>query len=246
MRRCLILSFLCLLPSAARAEWPFDGEWTRTIEARADSRFVHHGIERAGPSVRPAAWLETEGLRLGSWMTFPVDDTRSHEFALVANAWHTFSTGTKVEFDVTHYHLRDARDGHPGHTAELTLTIAQPIGPGRVEASYLRDVNREGEVGELAYAGEWPLKTLGAFMHYRFYVGAKSARDVLPHLRPAVRDGYSFHGADFSVPYRIGGETVVTAGLHFAGTVGARPFWSPVRASSGAKVWCSLAASRSF
>lgn len=245
MRRPLFL--LCwVVPVLARAAWPFDGEWTRTVEARADAKFVHHGIERAGPSVRPAAWLETEGLRLGSWMTFPLDDTRSHEFALVANVWHTFSTGTKLELDVTHYHLRDARDGHPGHTAELTLTVAHPCGPGRIEASYLRDVNRDAELGELAYAGEWALKSWGAFLHYRVYAGNKSAHDVLPHLRPAVRDAYSYHGADLSVPYRIGGETVVTAGVHFAGTVGARPFWSPIRAASGAKFWVSLVATHTF
>ncbi len=246
MRRCLILTLLCLSPLATRAAGPFEGEWTRTVEARAESKFVHHGIERAGPSVRPAAWLETDGLRLGAWVTVPLDETRRHEIALAANAGHTFSTGTKLELDLTHHHLRDARDGHPGHTAELTLTLVHPIGPGRVEASYLRDVSRDGKLGELAYAGERPLKSLGAFLHYRVYAGAKSARDVLPQMRPAVRDSYSYHGADFSVPYRVGGETVVTAGLHFAGTVGARPFWSPIRASGGAKVWLSLVASHSF
>lgn len=245
MRRLLLIT-CCIAPVLARAAWPWDAEWTRTVETQVDSKFVHHGIERAGASVRPAAWLETEGLRLGSWMAFPIADSRSHEFALVANASHVFSTGTKVAFDVTHYHLRDARDGHPGHTAELTLMVAHPVGPGRVEASYLRDVNREGELGELAYAGEWPLKAWGAFLHYRIYAGAKSARDVLGHLRPAVKDAYAYHGADLSLPYRVSGSAVVTAGLHVAGTDGARPFWSPTRASSGVKVWFTLGGSYTF
>ena len=238
---------LLALPGVASAAWPFDEEWTRRIEAKALTRFVQHGVERADESVQPTAWLVSESLKLGTWINFPLSDTRSHEFALAAAYTHRFENGIAIEFDVTHYHLRDARAGHPGHTAELSLIFSRPVGPGRVEATYLRDVKRQADLGEVAYAGEWALKSLGAFLNYRAYLGAKSAADVLPNLPGRkIADSYTYFGADLTVPYRVGGATVVTAGVHYAGTQGQRPFWSPIGARPGSKLWATLAATYEF
>jgi hypothetical protein len=243
-RRVLVL--LALLPlhaSAALGDW----EWTREVESRALSRFVQHGVERARESLQIAGWLRGDAVKLGTWTNFPLGDTRSHEFALAAAAKHRWESGTQIDFDVTHYHLRDARDGHPGHTAELTLALSHPVGPGRVVASWLRDVNRHADLAEVAYAGEHPLPTLGAFLHYRLYLGTKAASDVLPNLPgPRVADSYSYHGADLSLPYRIGGATILELGVHYAGTVGQRPFWSPTHAPVRGKGWATLAARVEF
>ncbi len=243
-----VVSLLLLaLPGVASAAWPLDEEWTRRIEAKGLTRFVHHGVERADESVQPAAWLVSESLQFGTWANFPLNDTRSHELALAAAYTRWFENGTAVEFAVTHYHLRDARAGHPGHTAELSLTLSRSIGPGRVEATYLRDVKRQADLGEVAYAGEWALKSLGAFLNYRAYLGAKAAADALPNLPgPKVADSYTYFGADLTVPYRIGGATIVTVGVHYAGTKGARPFWSPIAAPVQAKLWATLAATYEF
>ena len=234
-------------PVLAVAAWPGDAEWTARVEGRGLTRFVHHGVERAAESLQPSAWLESESLKLGTWMNFPVSDTRSHEFALVAAYTHRFEQGPEFRLDVTHYHLRDARNGHPGHTAELTVSLGQPAGPGRAVVRYTRDVKRQADVAELAYEGEWALKSLGAFLHYRAYLGAKHARNVLPNLTGAkIADGYAFHGLDLTLPYRVGGSTMLTAGLHYAGTQGQRPYWSPVAARVGAKVWATLGATYEF
>lgn len=235
------------MPGIASAAGPFDEEWTRRIEAKGLTRFVQHGIERAGGSVQPAAWLVSESWKLGTWTNFPLNDTRSHEFALVAAYTHQLENGASIELDVTHAHLRDARAGHPGHTAELSLILSHAAGPGRIEWIYLRDVKRQADLGEVAYAGEWALQALGAFLNYRAYLGAKSAADVLPNLPGAkVADSYAYFGADLTVPYRVGGSTVVTAGLHYAGTHGQRPFWSPVNARVGGRWWATLAATYEF
>lgn len=246
MRRLASL-LLLTLPGLASAAGPFDEEWTRRIEAKGLSRFVRHGIARAAESVHPAAWLVSESWQFGAWANFPIGDTRRQELALAAGYTHRFENGAALVFDVTHFQFRDARAGHPGNTAELALTLSRPAGPGRIEATYLRDVRREADLGEVAYAGEWALQSLGAFLNYRAYLGAKSAADVLPSLPGAkIADSYIYYGADLTVPYRVGGATVVTAGLHYAGTEGQRPFWSPIDARVGGRWWATLAATYEF
>lgn len=245
--RCAAVLFTLLAVRAAALTSPLEWEWTRQVETQVLSRFVQHGVERADESFQVAGWLKSESLKLGTWTNFPISDTRSHEFALVGAYVHRLEGGTELEFDVTHYHLRDARNGHPGHTAELTFLVSHPVGPGRVVASVLFDVNRHAEQGELAYAGEWALKSLGTFLNYRVYAGHKHGHDVLHNLPgDEVVDSYRYHGVDLTIPYRIGGATVVTLGVHYAGTVGQRPFWSPINAPVRDKVWAILATSYEF
>ena len=239
---------LLALPAAAVAALPWlDGDWRRTVEGRAVSRFVHHGVERAPESLQPRAWLENDRLRLGTWTSFPANDTRSHEFALVAAARHEWGGGAAVEAEVTHYHLRDARNGHPGHTAELTLAVSHRAGPGRVSVAVLHDVKRRAELLRLAYAGELALTRLGAFLRYRFEVGTKAARDVLPNLPgPRVGDAYRYADLSLEVPYRVAESWVVTVGGSASVTRGQRPFWSPTGASAGPKVAASLGVAFEF
>jgi hypothetical protein len=244
--RCAVL-LSCLVSTAVCAASPFDLEWTRRVELTGLTHFVRHGVERAEGSLQPGAWLVSETLELGTWTNFPLNDTRSHELALVGRYTVKFDTGAALAFELTHFHLRDARNGHPGHTAELGASFAQPAGPGRLVVGYLRDVKREADVVQLAYEGEWALKSWGGFLNYRAHVGTKAGRDVLPNLPgPAVADSYTFFGADLTLPYRIGGQTILTAGVHYAGTVGQRRLWSPVAASPGGRAWATLAATYEF
>jgi hypothetical protein len=243
MRRAFILLLLAPIMRLMAA----DGEWTRTIETTVASRDVQRGIERAKASVRPAGWLTDETWRFGTWLNLPVENTRGREFAVLAGYTHTFGSDVRAGLEVTHYFLGDTRDGHPSHTGEVAAIFSLPAGPARLGASVARDVNRRADIGELSYAGEYALKNWGAFLHYRFYVGAVEADDVLPQRSaPRIEDSYTYHGVDLAVPYRIGGQTVLTAGVHYAGTTGARPFWSPIGARPGDKVWFTLAASREF
>jgi hypothetical protein len=236
------------LPAVASAALPWlDGDWTRRVEGRGLARFVHHGVERAPESLQTEAWLANDRLRLGTWTNFPASDTRSHEFALVAAVRHGWSGGFEVELEVTHYHLRDARNGHPGHTAELALGVSRAAGPGRLAVAVLHDVKRQAELVQIAYGGEWALTGLGAFLRYRLEAGAKAARDVLPNLPgPAVGDSYAYAQAAVELPYRVAESWVVTAGASLSATRGQRPFWSPTAARSGAKVSFALGAAYEF
>lgn len=239
---------LVALPAVASAALPWlDGDWTRRVEGRGLSRFVHHGVERAPESLQAAAWLANDRLRLGTWTNFPASDTRSHEFALVAAARHGWSGGVELEFEVTHYHLRDARNGHPGHTAELALGISRAFGPGRLAVAVLHNVKRQAELLQVAYRGEWALTGLGAFLRYRLEAGTKAARDVLPNLPgAAVGDAYTYAQAAAELPYRVAESWVVTVGASFSVTQGQRPFWSPTAARSGPKASFSLGAAYEF
>ncbi|MBX3736949.1 MAG: hypothetical protein KF715_09690 [Candidatus Didemnitutus sp.] len=225
-----------------------DGEWTRSVDGTIESKFVRRGIERAGASVRQGAWLANEEWKFGAWVNVPFTARRWSEFGVLAAYTHTFGeSGPTLGLQVTHYHLADAYEGHPAHAGEVAASFSFPAGPGRVTASVTRDVSRRADMGELGYGGEYALKDWGAFLNYRLYVGAVEADNVLPELGgPRIEDSYSYHGIDLTLPYRIGGQTVVTAGLHYAGTDGARPFWSPGEASPGGKIWFSLAASYEF
>lgn len=211
------------------------------------SRFVHHGVERAGESWQPAAWLVNGPVRLGTWTNFPANDTRSHEFALVASGRHEWDSGFALEAEVTHYHLRDARNGHPGHTAELTAAASAPVGRGRVSVAFVHDVKRRGDLLRLAYSGEEALTRIGAFLRYRMEVGAKEARDVLPNLPgPRVGDSYSYAAVTGELPYRVGESWLVTLGASWSVTRGQRPFWSPIAAPVRAQAAFSLGATWEF
>lgn len=243
MRRLLVFVG-CLVAARLAAA---DGEWTRTVDATVESKFVRRGIERAGASVLPAAWLTNDAWKFGAWVNFPFEDARWREFGASAGYTHAFDSGAKLGLAIAHYHLGEAYAGHPAHTGEVAVSFSMPAGPGRATASVTRDVNRRADIGELSYAGEYALKNWGAFLHYRFYVGSVEADDVLPQLAaPRVADSYTFHGVDLTLPYRVGGQTILTAGMHYAGTNGARWFWSSNGASTGAKMWLSLAASYEF
>ncbi|MBI2512405.1 MAG: hypothetical protein HYV96_10515 [Opitutae bacterium] len=243
MRR-LLLIVGCLVASRLAAA---DGEWTRTVDTTVESKFVRRGIERAGASVLPAVWLANDTWKFGAWANFPFEDARWHELGASIGYTHAFDSGAKLGVEIAHRHLGEAYEGHPAHTGEVTASFSVPAGPGRATASVTRDVHRRADIGELSYAGEYALTSWGAFLNYRVYLGSVAADDVLPQLAtPRVADSYMFHGVDLTVPYRVGGQTIVTAGVHYAGTNGARPFWSPNEASTGGKIWLSLAASYEF
>ena len=143
--------------------------------------------------------------------------------------------------------MSDPGPGHARQITEFSLRLVRPCGAGRIEALYLREVQRHADLGELAFAGEWPLRSWGAFLHYRLFVGTKSARNVLPQRPgPRVADAYAYHGAGVALPYRVGGSVVLTARGDYAGTHGQRPFWSPLPARSGGAFSLSLAATCEF
>lgn len=226
-----------------------DGEWMRGAEAKLESKLVQRGIERAGASVSPAVWFTDETWSLGAHAAVPFEKPSRSEFTVNAGYLHALESGRKFGVEVAHLRLGDDRNGHPSQTTEFAGFLSFPSGPGRTTLRIARDVERRADVGELSYAGEYALKTWGAFLNYRLYAGSVSADDVLPQTvgaAPRAADSYSYHGIDLSLPYRVGGQTIVTAGIHYAGTNGARPFWSPSGTSSGVKVWLSLAASYEF
>lgn len=223
------------------------GDWARSSGAAVESKHVHRGIERASATVVPALSLSDEIWRLDARAALPFEEVRRSELSVRGGYTHTLASGMKLGLEVTHFRFGDAQDGHPAHTTELTGALSFSAGPGRATASFTRDVDRRADIGELSYAGEYALKSWGAFLNYRLYAGTVTARDVLPRVAAVrIEDGYTYHGADLTLPYRVGGQTIVTAGIHYAGTVGARPFWSPDGASSGGKCWVSLAVSHEF
>lgn len=224
-----------------------DGEWTRSVEVGVDSKLVRRGIERAETAASTAARLTDGSWRFGAATVFPLKSGQGHELRLLGGYTRTFATGWELGLEVTHFHFGEAAAGHPSHTAEVFVVASLPVGPGRLAGGWGRDVNRRADIAELSFSGDYALKNWGAFLNYRFYAGAVEADDVLPQLSSSrVVDSYRYHGADLTLPYRVGGQTVLTAGVHYAGTVGARSLWSPDGAASGGKVWVSLAASYEF
>lgn len=243
--RCACVLILCLSVARLAAA---DGEWVRSVDVTMESKHVRRGIERAEAGVRPAAHLTDGSWRVGASLNLPFAHARDHELAVVTGYTHALDSGAELGFQATQFLFGGAERGHPTQSLEVTIAFSLPLGPGRAALSLTRDVERRADIGELSYAGEYALKSWGAFLNYRFYAGSVSAEDVLPRLaQPSpIADSYAYHGVDLTLPYRVGGQTVLTAGAHYAGTNGARPFWSPNKASTGAKVWLSLAASYEF
>lgn len=243
--RCLFVLALCSLAARLAAA---DSEWTRTMDATVESKFVRRGIERAGASVRPAVWATDATWELGAWANLPFEQASRTELGVSAGYTRTFGADVKFGVEIAQFRFGGAEAGHPKHTTELGATLSFSAGPGRVALDVTRDGERRADIGQLSYAGEYALKNWGAFLNYRVYLGSVDAADVLPRLVSPLRvaDSYTYHGVDLTLPYRVGGQTIVTAGVHYAGTNGARPFWSPDGASTRAKLWLSLAASYEF
>lgn len=226
-----------------------DGEWTRGASVTVESKLVRRGIERAGASMSPAVWFTDDAWNLGARAAVPFEKASRSELTLNAGYAHTLQSGVKLGAEIAHFRFGDAPTGHPSQTTEVAAFFSFSAGPGRTIVNFTRDVERRADISELSYAGEYPLKAWGAFLNYRFHIGLVAADDVLPRLAvPGARvaDSFTYHGIDLTLPYRIGGQTIITAGAHYAGTNGARPFWSPSGASASAKVWLSLAASYEF
>jgi hypothetical protein len=226
-----------------------DGDWTRGAAATIQSKFVRRGIERAGASVSPAIEFTDDTWSLGAQAAVPFENAGRSQFDLSVGYAHALDSGAKLGFEVGHFRFGNATMGHPSQTTEFAALLSFSAGPGRTTMRFGRDVERRTDIGELSYAGEYALKAWGAFLNYHLYIGSVAADDVLPRRLasvPRIADSYTYHGIDLTLPYRVGGQTIVTAGVHYAGTDGARPFWSPSGASPGAKVWLSLATSYEF
>lgn len=243
MRASLILVF-CVAAAPLLAA---DGDWTRQGEVSLVSRLVERGVERAGAAITPAARVTDERWKLAAQVATPFDAARRTELGLSGGYSYALESGARFGVEVAHHRFGGAPAGYPSRETELTASLSLPVGPGRCLTTLTRDIDRRADIGELSYAGEYALKSWGAFLNYRVYLGSVHAENVLPELAAAwVADSYTYHGVDFTLPYRVGGQTVLAAGVHFAGTDGARPFWSPSGPSPGGKIWFSLAASYEF
>lgn len=224
-----------------------DGDWTRQADVSVDSKLMRRGIERAGATVTPVVRLADGSWKFAAQLAMPFEAASRSELGLSAGYTYATESGVSCGWEVAHFQFGDAPLGHASRATELTVSLSLPAGPGRLVASFTHEVDQGANIGELSYAGEYALKSWGAFLNYRVYLGSVRAEDALPDLlAPRVGDSYAYHGLDLTLPYRIGGQTVLSAGVHYAGTNGARPFWSPGEASPGGKVWVSLAASYEF
>lgn len=222
-------------------------DWSQGWDGEVASSYVRRGIERAGPSIAPEVWLKNDNWTLRAWAALPAERASRTELGASAGYSYTWDSGAKIEFALAKFHFGGAVSGQPAQTTEATAALSFSVGPGRLRVGYTRDLQRRADIGEVAFAGEYALKRWGAFLNYRFYAGTIAADDVLPEGSTLkVADAYSYYGLDLTLPYRVGGQWVLTPGLHGAGTEGARPFWSPNSAAPGGKIWASLSVSYEF
>lgn len=223
-----------------------DGEWQPRAVASFETGYVRRGIERAGASVRPELQLSDERWSFGAWLNSPFSDSDERETAMQVGYSHRLDSGLKLEVQVTHFRFDRSGVGHAAHSTEAAAGLTLPAGPGRLGFVFARDVDRRANCTEVNYAGEIALKKLGAFLNYRLFVGTVQADDVLPRAAVRLADSYTYHGIEAALPYRVGSQTVVTLGVHYAGTWGARPFWSPTGASPKGQIGLNLAVSHEF
>lgn len=244
MRRlCVLVGALLILARLGAAE---AGEWTFRADAGLESKFVRRGVQRAGAVAAPNFQLNYGAWAFEADVRMPFANSQGDEISVSTGYTHQTTSGAIWSATARQFSFGHDGAGQPAQTTELSAMLVQPFGPGRIVVELTRDFRREANIGELSYAGEYPLKSFGAFLNYRFYMGSVAARDVLPGLSGRITDSYCYHGIDLTMPYRVGGDTTLVAGLHGASTSSARPFWSPESAPSGAKFWVSLAFRREF
>jgi hypothetical protein len=212
------------------------------------SRRVFRGVERSSDAMQASASVAKAGWRGTLWSSFPFEGSEPDEVNLNVGYTAKLSDTLSVGIDATQFWFGHALAGATKQSFEagveatwtardsLTLTLA-----------YHRDFRLKADSiqGSLGYS--LPLTKLGAFLELSAFAGWVDGSDIRPDASgPAVGDGYGYFGAEAYLPYRIGSQTTVLAGVHFADSVSQSRFWSPIGAGGGSRGWVTLSVSFDF
>jgi hypothetical protein len=239
----LLLGSLAAIGAKAQADEP---------PARVDlvyvSRSVFRGVERAGDSLQAEVELSRDNLRGGFGTHQPFGGDSARDFNAHAGYRWSLTEGVTLEASLAHTWFNEVPGGGVKRSLEAGLAATlMPVKGFTPSLRYYHDFYFCADTAEAALAHSTALPKLGAFLEWNFVAGYVAGDDWRPAAGgPRRRDDYSYWGGEASLPYRIGANTVVVAGLHYIEASGRSPTNGPFGRSGGARLWISLGVTRDF
>ncbi len=212
------------------------------------SRSVFRGVERSADALQAGVEFSRDNLHggLGTRQSFGGDDAR--EVDLHGGYRWSLDNGATVEASVAHTWFDRVPGGGVERSLETGLAATLPPVSGFTPgARYSHDFYFRADTIEVALARSTALTKLGAFLEWNFFAGWVTGRDWRPEAAgPRRRDDYGYWGAEVSLPYRIGSNSMVAAGLHYAEALGRSATNGPFGRSGNPGLWVTLGVSLDF
>ncbi len=247
MNRLVLVLWLIAAVSGLHAQ---EDEAAPTATVAIASQRVFRGVKCSGASGQGSFQVARDTWRMGAEFIQPFDHDEPDEGNLNADyGWHA-TKQLKLEASVTSRWFSKMPPGATRYSFEAGISAAWTLPKDfSLELAAFHDWRLKADTLQATVNYSMPLKSLGAYLEWSASVGTATARD----LRPAavgssapVRDAYSYYTASVRLPYRIGPHSMLVTGVHLAKTDNQSPFWSPIGARSGTRVWAELGLSFDF
>ncbi len=212
------------------------------------SRLAVDGIERAEAGATAGVDFSFAGFRsdVAIHRSFRRAEPRVSRLAL-RQSW-TLGEEFSVGLSAKHSRQDEVPAGMTRHSSQLGAVLTWTCLDGWTPSvAYHRDIRLQADLAEIRLARSFALTNLGAFLEWSAFAGWIDAADARPDAAgAAVRDAFSYYGAEARLPYRIGERTMVVVTGRISGAIGNAAFWSPTARHGGTRAGVDLSVTFDF
>lgn len=217
------------------------GSYSITADFAYTSEYVFRGLERADNSMQGSVEVLVGDVYVGGWTNQPVTKNADNEIDFYAG--YSFDVSDQLSLDLggTYYWYPEANGAATRDATEAFLGIRTEMG-GFTPAVYgYYDITREATTLQGSIGYSFPLQAWGVSLDMSILGGWSDADDLFPDSGMEVADGYTYWGADVSIPFRLSQTSTLTVGGHYADTANVG-FGAP----SSENVWFTVALTTGF
>lgn len=218
-----LMSFLRTIPGllfiALAPAMPAFEEEPSPVQAEVGyvSEYIFRGVERAGDSAQIALAFNRENFRGRLWASHPFDQNDARELSLrAAYVWPAADT-MLLEASIAHSWFGNISSSGVDDSLEAGFAARfAPLAGFTPSVGLYHDFRFRADTVQMSVARSIPLVNWGAFLELNFFTGWAHGENWRPGSPgPARRDGYGYWGGEVRLPYRIGGHSMIVAGLNY-------------------------------